>query len=83
LQHVERLAAAAFANDHAVGAHAQSVAHEVANRNRAAAFNVGRTRLQSNDMRLHKPQFGRVFDGDNAVGRRNEAAEHIEERRFS
>src|SRR6185312_5301350 len=61
LQHVERLAAAHFADDDAVGAHAQTVAHEIALRDRAAPFDVGRTGFQPDDVRLAKLQLRRVL----------------------
>ena len=46
LEHVERLAAADLADDDPVGAHAQRVAHQVADRDLAAALDVRRPRLE-------------------------------------
>ena len=40
-------AAAALADDDPVGAHAQGVAHQLADRDRALALDVGRARLQA------------------------------------
>jgi hypothetical protein len=52
LQHVEGLTAAALANDDAVWAHAERVAHEVADRVLAATLEVRWTRLERDDVRL-------------------------------
>ena len=46
LEHVERLGAADLADDDAVGAHAQRVADEVADRDLALALDVRRARLE-------------------------------------
>ena len=70
LQHVERLAAADLADDDPVGAHAQRVAHEVADRDLAAALDVGRAGLERDDVRLLEAQLGVVLDGDDALRRR-------------
>ena len=67
LQHVERLGAAHFADDDAIGPHAQAVAHQVALRDFAAPFDVGRARFQSHDVRLLQLQLGRVLDRDDAL----------------
>ena len=63
LQHVERLAAAALADDDAVGAHAQGVADELADRDRALALDVRRPRLERDDVLLAELQLGGVLDG--------------------
>ena len=47
LEHVQRLTAAALADDDAIGPHAQSVAHELANGDCALALDVGRARLET------------------------------------
>jgi hypothetical protein len=52
LQHVERLGAADLAEDDAVRAHSQRVAQQIAHRNLAAAFKVGRAGFQPHHMRL-------------------------------
>ena len=67
LQHVEGLGAAHLADDDAVGAHAQRVADELALRDLADAFDVGRARLHLHDVRLLQPQLDGVFDRDDAL----------------
>ena len=47
---------------------------------RALAFDVGRPRFQARDVLLPQLQFGRVFDGDDALVFRNELGEHVEQR---
>ena len=74
LQHVERLFAAALADDDAIRPHAQRVAHEIALANLALALDVGRAGLQAADMRLLQLQFRRVLDGDEALAVRNVVA---------
>ena len=72
LQHVEGLFAAALADDDAIGAHAQRVLDEIALTDLALALDVRRSRLHARDMRLLQLQLGRVLDGDEALGVRNE-----------
>src|SRR5262249_41644804 len=48
----------------AVRAHAQCVAHELALRDMAHAFDIGRARFHLHDMRLLQAQLDRVFDRD-------------------
>ena len=67
LQHVERLAAAALADDDAVGPHAQGVAHQLADGDRALAFDVRRPRLERDHVLLAQLQLGRVLDGHDAL----------------
>src|SRR5665213_1601921 len=69
LQHVHGFRAADFAQDDAVGAHAQRVLQKVADGDLALAFEVGRTRLEPYDVRLLQLQFGSVLDGDDALAR--------------
>ena len=83
LQHVERLAAAALADDDPVGPHAQGVAHQVADGDLARALDVGRPRLQRDDVLLLELQLGRVLDGDDALVVGDEAREHVEQRRLA
>ena len=80
LQHVKRLAAAAFADDDAIGAHAQRVDHQLADRNRASALDARRLGLERDHVLLLELQLGRILDGDNALGFRNEAGENVEQR---
>ena len=70
LQHVERFAATHFADDDAVGAHAQALRTRSRCVTGAAAFDVRRTRFQSHDMRLLQLQLGGVLDRDDALGLR-------------
>ena len=72
LEHVKRLAAAAFAHDDAVGAHAEAVLHEVADRHGALAFNVGGARFEAHHVRLGQLQFGGVLHRHDALRRRDE-----------
>ena len=83
LEHVERLAAAALADDDAVGAHAERVLHEIADRVLAAALEVRRARLERDDVRLLELELGGVLDGDDALVRRDRAREHVEQRRLA
>src|SRR2546430_15114778 len=83
LQHVESFAAATFADDDPVRAHAQRVAHEVADLDRALALNVRRTRLEPDDVPLPELQLGRVFDRYDPLIRRNESGKDVEERRLA
>ncbi len=83
LQHVQRLAAAALADDDAIGAHAQCVFHQIADADLAASFDVGRTRFHAHDVVLIEIEFGRVFDGDDALVARKKMREHVEQRRLA
>ena len=64
LKHVECLSATHLADDDPVRPHAQRIADELALRDVANAFYVGRPRLHLNDMRLLKAQ----FDDDEQFG---------------
>src|SRR5436190_1102621 len=68
LQHVQRLGTADLAHDDAVGAHAQGVTDEVADRDLALALDVLRPALQAQHVALHQPELGRVLDRDDALG---------------
>ena len=83
LQHVERFAAADFAEDDAVGPHAKGVAHQVALRDFAGAFDVWRPRFELDDVLPLQQQFGRVFDRHQPLVGRDEVREGIEQRRFA
>ena len=68
LQHVERLAAAALADDDPVGPHAQRILHEVADANHgAAALDIRRTRFEPDDVLLVEQEFRRVLDRHDAL----------------
>ena len=51
LEHVEHLRAADLADDDAVGAHAEGVSDQLAQRDLAPALHVGWARLEADDMR--------------------------------
>ena len=67
LQHVERFFAADLADDDAVGAHTQGVDDQLPLPHRALAFDVGRPRLEPDDVALPQHQLGRVLDRDDAL----------------
>ncbi len=67
LEHVERLRAADLADDDAVGAHAQCVAHELADADLALALDVRRARLERDHVLLLELELGRVLDRDDAL----------------
>ena len=67
LQHVEGLCAADLADDDAVGAHAQRVAHELALPDLTNSFDVGRARFHLHHVRLLQTQLNGVFDGDHPL----------------
>ncbi len=75
LEHVERLAAAALADDDAVGAHAERVLHEIADRVLAAALEVRGARLERDDVRLLELELGGVLDRDDALVSGDDARE--------
>ena len=83
LQHVERFFAAALADDDAVGAHTQRVLQQIAHGDLAVAFEVGRARLEPDDMRLLQLQFGRVLDRDDALAAVDHARQRVEQRRLA
>ena len=83
LEHVEGLAGAALADHDAVGAHAQAVLDEVADRDLAATFDVGRPGLQREHVLLVELELLRVLDGDDALVGGNERRQHVEHRRLT
>src|SRR6185437_1435630 len=66
LQKVEGLGSAHFAHDDAFGTHTQTVSYQIAHRDLALSFEVGRTGFETHDVRLLQLQFGGVFAGDDA-----------------
>src|SRR5713226_9188611 len=80
LEHVERLAAAAFADDDSFRAHAQGVDHETLNRDLTLTVDVFGARLHAAHVLLVELKLGRVLDGDDAVLDRDESREDVEER---
>ena len=83
LQHVERLARADLTDDDAVGAHAQGIAHEVADGDGALALEVGRARLERHNVLLLQAQLGGILDGDDALALGDERRDDVERRRFT
>ena len=67
LDEIERLAAAALADDDAIGPHAQGRAQKIADGDGAAPLGVGRARLEVDRVRLLQLHFGRVLDDDDAL----------------
>jgi hypothetical protein len=83
LEHVQRFAAAHFADDDAIGSHAQCVAHEVTGGDLSAAFDVGRPALQSDNMGLAQSQFGGVFNRDDPLVVGNHRRHRVQQRRLA
>ena len=67
LDHVQRLARAALADDDPVGAHVQRVAQQVAHRDLALALQVGRARLERDEVLLVELELGGVLDRDDSL----------------
>ena len=83
LQHVERLAAAALADDDAVGPHAQRVAHEVADRYSPLPSMFGGRVSSETTCGCCELQLGGVFDGDDALVVGDAPRQHVEQRRLA
>ena len=83
LEHVQRLAAAALADDDAVRAHAQGVDDQVADGDLAPALDVGRASLEGDHVLLAQLELGGVLDGDDALVLGDEAGEHVERGRLA
>ena len=83
LQHVQRLGAADLADDDAIGPHAQRVDDQVALLDRALALDVRRPGLEADDVALPQHQLGGVLDGDDPLAFRDEAGEHVQQRRLA
>ena len=74
LQHVHHLGAPNLAHHDAVGPHAQAVADQLADGDRAAAVKAALARLQPHDVRMVQRQFGGVLHRHHALGFRDEEA---------
>ena len=83
LEHVERLAPAALADDDAVGAHAEGVHDEIPDRVPALALHVRGASLERDDVGLPEAELRRVLDRDDSLRLRNVAREHVEQRRLA
>lgn len=66
-EEIHNLGAAHLAHDDPVRSHAQCLAHEVAQRHLTSALEVGRARLEAHDVRMARPELGRVFDEQDAL----------------
>ena len=82
-EHVETFRATNFAQDDAVRAHTQGVHDKVADGDRALAFKVRRTGFERQPVRLLQAEFGRVFDGDDALARVDHLGKGVEHRRLT
>ena len=82
LQHVECFTAADLADDDAVGAHTQRVADEVTDADLSPALDVRRARFEREHVLLVELEFLRVFDSDDAFVARDEARQHVQQRRL-
>ena len=80
LEHVERRGVADLTDDDPVGAHAQAVLDQVADRDRALALDVGRARLEADDVLLLELELGGVLDGDDPLVVGDERRQHVEGR---
>ncbi len=83
LQHVQGFFRANFADDDAVGPHTEGVDDQLPDVDRADAFHVGRARFHARHVRLLQPQFGGVFNGDDALVFRNVGGERVEQGGFA
>ncbi len=83
LEHVERLGATRLPDDHAVGTHAERVAHELANLDLARAFDVRRPRLERAHMGLPEAKLLGVLDGDDALVLGDEGRHDVQQRRLA
>ncbi len=82
LQEVERLAAADFADDQAVGAQAQRRMEQIADRHFALVVLVRPAGLKANRVFLLDLQLAGVFDHQDALVLGDEGAEHVQHRGF-
>ena len=75
--------AAHLADDDAVRAHAQRVAHEAPHGHLAAALQRGRPRLEAHDVGVAQAQLGGVLDGDDPLAVADELRQRVERRRLA
>ena len=83
LKHVQRFAAAAFADHNPIRTHPQRVANQIADGDRPPPLDIRRTRLQPYQMLLMKLQLRGILDRDNPFPVRQKGAQHVEQRRLS
>src|SRR5262245_24071132 len=80
LEHVQRLTGAALSDDDPVGPHPEGVPDELADRDRALAFDVGRPRLERHDVLLAELELGRVLDRHDPLVVGDERGEDVQGR---
>ena len=83
LEHVERLGTTALADDDAIRTHPECVAEEVADRDLAVTFHVGRARLERDDMHLLQAKLGGILDRHDALSCGDVRRKRIQERRLA
>lgn len=79
LEQVERLGAPGLAEQDAVGSHAEAVSHKLARRDLALAVGAGLAGFQPHHMRVFKPEFRRVLDGDDAFAMGNRRRKRVQQ----
>ena len=82
-EEVKALRAADFAQDDAVRTHTQRILHQIADGDRALAFQVRRAGFQRQPVRLLQAQFGRVFDREHALARVDHLRKGVEHGRLT
>src|SRR2546430_14885108 len=77
LEHVQRFAGTDLSDDDPVWAHSEGVDDEVSDADPTFAFDVGRPRLEVDDVNLAQLQLGGILDGDDALVAGNKAREDV------
>ncbi len=80
LEHVEGLGSPDLADDDAVRAQTQSVAHQIADGHSAHPVGVGRAGFETYDVRVLESELGHVLDRDQAFVRWDLGGQGVEER---
>ena len=83
LEEVECFGSADLADDDALRTHAKAVLHEIAHGDLARAFEVRRTCLKTDHVRLLQLQFSRIFTCNHTLIGVDEAGHAIEKRRLA
>jgi hypothetical protein len=82
LEHVERRAVADLTDDDPVRTHTEGVLHQIADRDLAAAFDVGGTGLEAQHVLLMQLELGGILDGDDALVHRDVSRQDVQRRRL-
>jgi hypothetical protein len=82
-QEIHYFGAADLADDQAVGAHAEGLADQVAQRDLSGAFDVRRASLEADDVWMIRAEFAGVLDQDQPFGRIRQREQGIEQRRLA